>query len=449
MTQFKLVFSGDILPGHETETVKEQLANMLKVPPHRRERLFSGSPLVIKRGLDEATAQAYRRKLTSMGIGIRVAADVPDALEEPAKEQTDDNPPAAALALTPVESPATPENTTANEPAGLAAQAEETMQCPSCGHSQPRRTLCQSCGVDMPRMIAAQQEAAHAATRDIPDAPRGVAVGPYAGDHEPAESESPPYLGFSFKGRLSRRGYIVGTSLLSVVATIGLLIAGSVGNLALILVVFALCYIVGLRLSVLRVHDFNWGGWWTLLFFVPLVNVVFGLFTLFFPGTAGENRFGPQHESPGWGKTLGAMLGSIVCSMVLVALAPQAFMQSGMAMARIMNPQMADFDPSNPASLAILGDSPSQPYDATHDRINIFTASQCPPCALTKMKLDAHGIRYTEFVLDRDPEAQARLMRMLKEIEHQGNVQFPVVQVNGYVLTENPSLAELSEYFGE
>jgi len=60
-------------------------------------------------------------------------------------------------------------------------------------------------------------------------------------------------------------------------------IATSIGFLAIPL------YIIW---TIKRCHDFNYTGWMSLLFLVPLINFVFILFLLFSPGTHGNNRFG-------------------------------------------------------------------------------------------------------------------------------------------------------------
>ncbi|MBD5604880.1 MAG: DUF805 domain-containing protein [Candidatus Eremiobacteraeota bacterium] len=44
--------------------------------------------------------------------------------------------------------------------------------------------------------------------------------------------------------------------------------------------------------AVRRLHDTNRSGWWLLLVFVPLGNIVL-LIWLCAPGTSGPNRFGP------------------------------------------------------------------------------------------------------------------------------------------------------------
>lgn len=50
--------------------------------------------------------------------------------------------------------------------------------------------------------------------------------------------------------------------------------------------------------AIRRIHDFDQSGWMALLFFVPLVNIVFLLILLCMPGTEGENSYGedPREE---------------------------------------------------------------------------------------------------------------------------------------------------------
>lgn len=45
--------------------------------------------------------------------------------------------------------------------------------------------------------------------------------------------------------------------------------------------------------AVRRLHDMNWRGWWALFAIVPFATMV-ALLVGAFPGTEGENRFGPE-----------------------------------------------------------------------------------------------------------------------------------------------------------
>ena len=41
-----------------------------------------------------------------------------------------------------------------------------------------------------------------------------------------------------------------------------------------------------------RLHDLDHTGWLSLLMFIPLVNILFVIYILFFRGTVGDNRYG-------------------------------------------------------------------------------------------------------------------------------------------------------------
>lgn len=47
-------------------------------------------------------------------------------------------------------------------------------------------------------------------------------------------------------------------------------------------------------LSTKRLHDLNKSGWLVLLGFIPIVNLGLLVYLLFFPGTKGPNKFGPD-----------------------------------------------------------------------------------------------------------------------------------------------------------
>ena len=47
-------------------------------------------------------------------------------------------------------------------------------------------------------------------------------------------------------------------------------------------------------LMVQRLHDLNRVGWWSLVLFVPVLNVFFMFYLLLWPGTGGSNRFGAR-----------------------------------------------------------------------------------------------------------------------------------------------------------
>lgn len=303
MNTYSLIFSGDILPGHDPETVKAQLLSMLKLAPEKSARVFSGRDIVLKAGLDETRAAAYRRKLASMGVGTRLRADTPPEALKPvsaAPSEPPPPPPATVLALEPMPTADADAPGVQHETASpaLELQADE-MECPECGQKQARRNLCIRCGVDMPRVAAALAVAAEEVRHPM-DA--SIKIHDDAHDFDQQE-DRPPYFGLSFEGRFGRRSYFVANFLVLLVAAL-ISMAGAMMGSFFGLVVMIPALVIGLvlvlRCTVLRFHDFNWGGWWSLLLMVPGVGLVVSLLLLFMPGSKGANNFGQPPTPTPW-----------------------------------------------------------------------------------------------------------------------------------------------------
>ena len=132
---------------------------------------------------------------------------------------------------------------------------------------------------------------------------------------------------FGFGGRLPRLRYFLLSLIPAIVAfATGIILAMNAGaGLAVVsqpllvgcIVLLVLAWIVGLSLTVRRLHDLNLSGWWILaIWIVPaaveyaavqLVNnpqlgstlssviaLLIGLWLWLAPGTRGANRFGPD-----------------------------------------------------------------------------------------------------------------------------------------------------------
>lgn len=108
-------------------------------------------------------------------------------------------------------------------------------------------------------------------------------------------------LFFTSEGRLNRKSYIYRSFFLSIVLCVvqGVLTfaAETFGTLELLFAVAAFALGVfqlaaNIMLGVRRLHDLDKSGWWMLLLCVPLVNLFFALYLLFFKGTEGPNEYG-------------------------------------------------------------------------------------------------------------------------------------------------------------
>lgn len=105
---------------------------------------------------------------------------------------------------------------------------------------------------------------------------------------------------FNFKGRINRAAFFGGcvfTTLLGYPASL----AENTENLFVILAVVALVlaiFMLFASLAVKRAHDIGKSGWLVLLWFVPGLNIFFGLYLLFKLGETGPNQYGLDPLGP-------------------------------------------------------------------------------------------------------------------------------------------------------
>jgi|LGOV01.1.fsa_nt_gb uncharacterized membrane protein YhaH (DUF805 family) len=100
-----------------------------------------------------------------------------------------------------------------------------------------------------------------------------------------------------FEGRSSRFTFFLVVIGIIVAATIFCALASS--NLPdIIASILTISFVVGINFlsfgyGIRRLHDIDKSGWWFLFSFVPLLNIALAITLLFWPGTKGDNRFGP------------------------------------------------------------------------------------------------------------------------------------------------------------
>lgn len=120
---------------------------------------------------------------------------------------------------------------------------------------------------------------------------------------------------FSPKGRFGRLSYIAWGMLLGFGGFILMVLlgggmaaldpsaVGAMGPLAMV-IQFALLAVM-ILFAIRRLHDFNASGWWSLLFVVPIANMIFALVLILKGGTEGANRYAAPRMTRGWEKVLG------------------------------------------------------------------------------------------------------------------------------------------------
>ena len=96
---------------------------------------------------------------------------------------------------------------------------------------------------------------------------------------------------FSFKGRRNRKSYILFVLAVAVLSAISNIIFIEIAPV-LVLIIFIPLTIAQLAVTTQRLRDTDHTGWWVLLGFIPIINLILGLYLLFKKGTEGNNRFG-------------------------------------------------------------------------------------------------------------------------------------------------------------
>ena len=107
---------------------------------------------------------------------------------------------------------------------------------------------------------------------------------------------------FRINNRINRKRYIkrmfalVGISfVLGLVVNIIFMILGAdISEDALARALGLLTLIPSLALMIRRLHDLDRPTWWVIASFIPLLNLVLGLYLLFARGTYGPNEYGPD-----------------------------------------------------------------------------------------------------------------------------------------------------------
>lgn len=394
---YRIVFRGEILPGHDSQGVRQRAAAIFKIEPSKLdEKLFSGRPIVLAKGLTSQQAQQYAIKLENLGMRIFQLKD--------------------------------PSNTsfaTSAVPAAPPAQ----VTCPKCGHVQPKRTLCQQCATDMPAYILAQSQAA----REDAAARSPVNVSKTEGAEEENKyatmlmlPDPPALLGFDLEGRFTRSTYITASGCKCVLLILALFIAGlivALTGIPLFLLALLLILLGGLfwmiRDAVLRLHDLGISGWFGLLLLIPYVGILVSFLLALMPGKVEENEYGPPTQST---------------SMILAALTAIPF---------ILVPLWAGFSPGSFTG-SLTG---SRKADTTVSRqagetlVIMYSRSDCTLCDQRRTALKQQRVPFTEYFVDKDSERMAEMHTKLKEHNIPlSTVSYPVFDAYGTLMADNPSV---------
>jgi uncharacterized membrane protein YhaH (DUF805 family) len=211
--------------------------------------------------------------------------------------------------------------------------AASPMNCPKCQHGQPASIQCESCGIFIEKYLARQAQNALA----VEGSPQDVVAQPYAPPRAQVGEPIREYgelKAFTTQGRIGRLRYLA-WSMALMTAALGMLLVTSIGFAISTVLGSILAGLLGIglltvsvQISVQRLHDMGWSGWFMLLNLVPVIGTAFPLAMLLVPGNDGVNRFGsPQPPNSRAVKIVAALWLLMPVIGILVAIAIPAYQQ--------------------------------------------------------------------------------------------------------------------------
>ncbi len=140
-------------------------------------------------------------------------------------------------------------------------------------------------------------------------------------------------------GRIGRLRYMA----YSMVLVLGVVMLGGIvaaimmainpGFMLLLLLLAIPAFVYSILLGKRRLNDRDQSGWWILLMFIPLINLILYLYLIFAPGTAGSNSYGPKPSENTVLVNIGAAIFVLfmIGSFFMPALDPQIFENYGLS----------------------------------------------------------------------------------------------------------------------
>jgi uncharacterized membrane protein YhaH (DUF805 family)/glutaredoxin len=444
MTQrYRVVLAGEILPGHDPEKVRAALERAFRLDAAQLDRVLSGRRLTVKQNVSAEEAEALAARICKLGVLAKpefmppdLSAAIPAVKPEPLRE------PASAK-------PGSDEMFSLAPPPAAPAEApppDDSVTCPQCGEVQPKRTLCRKCGLDMPRHHAAKAEVereARAERAAVREPARAIRTGRNEAVTSDAD-EGAALLSFGFSGRLGRLGYLAGSFLSSAALFLAVSLSLMTGSKLFAGLGAILMTIYAFRCAALRLHDTGRTGWLSLLLVVPIIGGLFSLALCFIPGDGGENDHGPAPSVGRGGAVLLGLLAVFLCFPLMVNQVirnPLEFQKIAQAIGQ-QGPSRAAVNRAEDAA-----DPDSRVRYGADNHVVMYSQDGCEECDRMHAWLSAQGFRLIDHRLDGDEQAIERLQAKLEAAGYANRqVQLPVVEVNGKLLPNNPSRAQVRRY---
>lgn len=119
----------------------------------------------------------------------------------------------------------------------------------------------------------------------------------------PADLKTFLWFFFGFRGRISREPFVLGLLITSIIAGILLTqsIEGQDGQVQITntaMPILLLAYVIQFALVIKRLHDMGKSGFFSIIMFIPFVNLVFALGCGVLPGQPAPNHYGDYTNVP-------------------------------------------------------------------------------------------------------------------------------------------------------
>ncbi len=102
-----------------------------------------------------------------------------------------------------------------------------------------------------------------------------------------------------FQGRLSRVNFLIGNLTINLIFLIFIYYYFTRFRYDLFQWLWALSFLViltSLSLIIRRLHDVGMSGWWVLLIFIPVINIIFLLVLYIYPSESERNEYGSSDK---------------------------------------------------------------------------------------------------------------------------------------------------------
>ena len=246
--KYNLIFNGDILPDFDENEVKEKVAKILNIPVGQREAFFSGRSITLKENLSLDAALKLKSQLENLGLMISMLSTT-------------------------------------------MAEMYRSLDQVQTAKAEQRKV--EEAAIEVAREKAIDDD------EEFDE----------LGEDEPKEKAPAKIWGWQLHGRLGRLSYFnglifwyIGFVFLAILLLPGDSYKTAILQTTLLSWVYVFCTF---RLTILRLHDLNLGGWYCIILFIPILRFFMYLYMLFGPGTDRANDYG---EEPDQGSVIGLLL---------------------------------------------------------------------------------------------------------------------------------------------